>query len=326
MSITLNLLTDRRVPIKTTMKILSKLGFEMKDSTTYYWFDEFQSKRGCWLKVRHYIEMYNRDLGRKRSKVIFESTTTEGRNYHDLEMQNKVIEKLYEAFGGIIYSPNDETCGFLKNDLPELTQTEIVFEATYWQFKQNLERCKLLIKDIDYDNINNDYFSLTNDVSIINNNVLMLSMFSIFENFLKQIFTRYLDTNEEAYDKILSQKGIPYTEIEQLVSSEKSIAEMEVDKYSLQNVESIIKACEKYMNFNVEKEILSQSASMDNNGKRFNSGDVLEEFIGVRGRLMYKNDLNTGLTKYEISKYLFGLNDFAMRLVSSFFKNKDLDS
>ncbi|MEN1937779.1 hypothetical protein AAIE21_19820 [Paenibacillus sp. 102] len=326
MSITLNLLTDRRVPIKTTMKILSKLGFEMKESITYYWFDEFQSKRGCWLNVRHYTEMHNRNLGRKRSKVIFESTTTEGRNYHDLEMQNKVIEKLYEVFGGIIYSPNDETCGFLKNDLPELTQTEIAFEATYWHFKQNLERCKLLIEDIDYDNINDDYFSLTHDVSVIKNNVLILSMFSIFENFLRKIFSGYMDTNEEAYDKILSPKGILYTEIEQLVSGEKSIAEMEVDKYSLQNIESIINACKKYMNFNVEKEILSQSTSTYNYGERFNSGDVLEEFIGVRNQLMYKADLNIRLTKYEISKYLFSLNDFAMRLVSSFLKNKDLGS
>ncbi|EJS11810.1 hypothetical protein IKS_05155 [Bacillus cereus VDM062] len=326
MSITLNLLTDRRVPVKTTMRILSKLGFEMKESGIYYWFDDkFQSKRGCWLQVRHYEETSTRDLEGKRSKVIFESTTTEGRNYHDLEMQNKVIEKLQEVFGGVIYSPNDETCGFLKNDLPELTKTEIAFQATYWHFEQNLERCKILIEDIDYGSINNDYFSLTNDVSVINNNVLMLSMFSIFENFLKQIYTRCLDINEEAHDKIISQKGMPYAEIEQLVSGEKSIAEMEVDKYSLQNIESIINACEKYMNFNVEKEILRKSTPTYN-GERFNLGDVLEEFIAIRNQLMYKADLNVRLAKYEISKYLFSLNDFAVKLVSSFLKNKDLDS
>jgi glutathione synthase/RimK-type ligase-like ATP-grasp enzyme len=107
MSIDLNLRCKKIIAEDEVSGIISALGFR-KMNGGYFWFETFQSFRGCWLTWTQATE---------NPKTEFTASTNSARSYWDMKMQNDVIRKLRDSFGGYIFDPQSGGKRFL--ELPE---------------------------------------------------------------------------------------------------------------------------------------------------------------------------------------------------------------
>ncbi|WP_445490461.1 hypothetical protein [Niallia sp. 03133] len=328
MSIELCLLVDESIDKDDIEQIIFNLGFKKHEVYgDYYWFNaDYVSTRGCWFDFRYDDEVFLDDEPEvnKVFKTVLNSKTYAGRSYGDIEMQMEVLRKIQEKYGGEIFDPDEREYGFFENDWPNLSRTEIACGLAYLHFKENLHKAKLLIEEVDLKEIKGEVasgFPITNK-QLLRNNTLLPFFVSVLETFLKLFFMRYLETNDEAVDKIFSKKDkLPYSTVKEILSGEKSIIDIELEEYSFQNFKSANRGYTKYLNFDLY-EVLSKRIQYHENEETIAS--VLSEMINMRHEIIHEAKLEYDLDKPKMDKYYYFIENFGEIFIAEFMKKHKL--
>ncbi|MGH7596216.1 MAG: hypothetical protein ACREOI_07680 [bacterium] len=259
MGIGLFLYSKNSPKTKNIEKIIFPLGFKPVDEPSgrwYWWFktDNYESIRGCHLDVMRVND--NQDYP-KGTKTVFSSHTSACRSYEDLEIQNRVLRELRNSFGGSIYDPQEDRYGYIKNDIPKLSPAEKRCGLVYSHFEDNLGRAMIATSDLDrryieLRNLGNKDVELTYDKNMITNNFIVVFLVSVFESFLKDLFIAYLEMDREIQNRIFEKKSkIEYITLKELLENKKTLAEIEADSYTFQNLHSANLAYSNYCGINL---------------------------------------------------------------------------
>ncbi|MFE4118578.1 HEPN domain-containing protein [Priestia sp. YIM B13448] len=330
MSVELNLLLEAYIEKEDIEKVILELGFKEDDKheNSYLWYDEgFLSTRGCWFSF-NYQDSYciNEEKQQyKDIKTLCGTSTNAGRSYYDLEMQLEVIRKLQSKFGGIIHNPDDDEYGVFENCLPQLSKTEMACGIAYLHFINNLHKVKTLIEEVDMEKVKRDgkFGTLMFNVPLLRNNTLVPFCLSVLETFLRQFFTRFLQTNEEAMNEIFKQKEqLNYSVVQELLKGEKSIIDIELEKYSFQSFKSANKAYVKYLGIDLYKDVLRNTLLYD--GKETTIISVLTELIEKRHRIIHEAALEDDLGQEKMDKYYFFLKAFGEVFINTVMEKRKL--
>ncbi|MEI4800387.1 HEPN domain-containing protein [Bacillus sp. FJAT-51639] len=327
----LSLMIEEYVEIEDIEEILYKLEFVKRYEASYYWFKQHESILGCEIEIQRDIEICVNDepWEHKNFKTVCRTETFSGCSFADLEMQNKVLKLIQDKFGGTLFDIEEYQTDFIKNDLPKFTKTEIACGLEYSKFVINVNRVRKLIEEVDEIAINilarnkSEPFDLLLDDNLLRNNVLIPFCVSVLENFLKTFLKKYLETNKEARDRIYNQKEtLPYSEIKKLMSGEKSIVDMEINKFSFQRLQSVNSAYISYLDINLKKTVLNKRFPY--NGEEIVISDVLNELITQRHQLIHEAELVVNLNREEMEKYLYFLKGFGESFIDEIMKKHNI--
>ncbi|WP_017474055.1 hypothetical protein [Bacillus licheniformis] len=312
MSIDLFLLCDKRINKTELERDLNALGFKEEEDNLYYWFNnDFLSTRGCYFNFRYDAKFENLETGELVTYPTLCSTITyAGRSHDDFQMQYNVLQLLKQKYGGTIKeSPyDDEEINGIDNEIPKLSSTEIACGLAYSGFVESLHVVDYLIEDYDEKEIKTPTFY---NKPLLRNNTLIPFCVTVFENFLKTFFERYLQTNEEAKNRIFDKRKnetLSYPTVEQLLTGEKTIIDLELEKYSFQNVKSANRAYKKFLDFDLF-DVLGQRITYEED-QDVSLNEVLSELIETRHRIIHEAILDISLSKKIMKKYHFFLKSF----------------
>ncbi|PFO03748.1 hypothetical protein COJ85_13985 [Bacillus sp. AFS076308] len=328
MSIELKLLVDKYIDKEDIEQIIFNLGFKKNEIRgNYLWHNsDYVSTRGCWFDFQFDVEVFisaEPEL-HKVYKTVLSTKTYSGRSFSDIEMQMEVLRKIQEKYGGDVFDPDELEFGFFENDLPNLSRTEIGCGLAYMHFTHNLYKAKLLIEDVDLEEIKGKLalgFPILN-IELLRNNTLLPFFVSVLETFLKLFFMRYLETNDEAVNKIFSKKDkLPYSTVKDLISGEKTIIDIEMEEYSFQNFNSANRGYKNYLNFDLFK-VLSNKIIYNENEETIAS--VLQEMINRRHEIIHEAKLEYHLDKSTMDKYYYFLEKFGEIFITEFMKKHKL--
>lgn len=327
MSIDLYLLIKTYIDKRDIERILYEFNFKRDADVenTYFWFnDDYLSTRGCWFGIDYDVDVCIGENEEIQVSTLCSTNTKAGRSYHDVEMQIEVLRRIQNEFGGDIYNPDEGEWGFFENDLPNLSRTEIACGLAYLHYQQNLYKVEMLIEDFDekeiekWDKLGIPIF----DKSLLRNNILVPFCVSVLETFLKMFFQRYLQTNEEAVNKIFKKKDkLPYNVVRELLSGEKTIIDLELEEYSFQNFNSTNRAFKHYLNFDLFS-VLRQTEKFEN--KEISIISVLTELIEIRHKIIHEAVLDYRLSKKQMEKYHHFLDLFGEQFIKSFMEKHKL--
>ncbi|WP_242310394.1 hypothetical protein [Bacillus cereus group sp. BfR-BA-01524] len=313
-SLQLCLTVEGEVTLQEIEEILAELGFERRFNNLhwYKWFDKNQSTMGCDFSIDSKESVIIN--GHKVRKFYFKSITYPGRSYMDLEMQNNVISRMQQKFGGELFDENGVSSSFIENTLPQLTSTEIACEIEFGRFLSNVGRFNRLIEEVDEELLEGyqsatepgmkDFFtsSLSSNESLLRNNTLLPFAVATLEDFLKNLLAKNLETNETARDIIFqNDRKIKYSEIKEIISGEKSLIDMEMNFYNFQNLESANGAYKKFLDFDMFKEVLNKKHRSENEEVTVLS--VLSELIAIRHNVIHEAKLDYTLGKKKMKQY-----------------------
>ncbi|MED3854243.1 HEPN domain-containing protein [Priestia megaterium] len=326
MSIDLELFWDEHIEKEEIEKVIFELGFKRnEEEDAYYWFDEnFLSTRGCRFSFCYDTKHYRDDTERE-VKTYCSTYTHAGRSYYDLEMQIKTIKVLHEKFGGTIYDPEEGEYEIFENFLPKLSSTEMACGMAYLGFLYNLNMVEMLIEEVDIEEIKGqkEIGIFHPSVNLMRNNTLVPFCLSILENFLRMFLERYLITNEEATNIIFKQKGdLKYSVVRDLLKGEKTIVDIELEKYSFQNFDSMKPAYLKYVGIDLHEDVLREKILYDN--KETTIISVLTELIEKRHKIIHEAALEDDLGKEKMEKYHFFLGAFGETFINAVMRKRKL--
>ncbi|WP_251553991.1 hypothetical protein [Neobacillus muris] len=313
MSVDVTIMLDYYIDKKEIEEIIYSLGFQRTEyENTFFWYDKsFISTRGCWFSYT-FDEDVQINGTTKNCKTICCTNTKSGRSYDDFQKQLDTIKEIEKRYGGVVYS--DDELGYFENDLPRLSRTEIACGFVYVTYQTNLIMVKELIEDVDLDKIKGlrelgvpPFFQK----NFLRNNVLLPFFVSILENFLKSFLYGYIQTNEEAQNKIYKKKAnISYSVVKEIIDGQKNIIDIEIAEYSFQNFNSANRAYKEYANIDLFKDILIGELSLKGEERKLIS--VLQEMIDSRHKLIHEANLN-----YELDKKMMELYYQALELLGS---------
>ncbi|MGE1108891.1 hypothetical protein ACQJ2X_23090 [Bacillus wiedmannii] len=220
----LYIMIDKYIESKELHTILIDFGFkrEFEENNRYHWFNkDYISTQGCWFSFGYNLEDVASSYAIKRNLVLLEegtktickASTVAGCSYADLNMHNEVVKKIHQEFGGSIYNFDNYNVGegaYIQNTLPQLNRTEIACGVTYSHFLKSLTIIKTLIEDVNLSlwySEDNFYYKNSHNIPLLRNNVLVPFFISVLETFLKTFLTRFLETNENPFNGIFSQKN-----------------------------------------------------------------------------------------------------------------------
>ncbi|MGG0184860.1 hypothetical protein [Bacillus rhizoplanae] len=323
---------DGLIDFKEVNKVLIELGFKQRFNQKfnhfqwYRWFEKYQSITGCDFSIDNKMSV---DSNGNQIYTLFKATTYQGRSYADLEMQNKVIGKMQQEFGGGLCDEDGLPTSFLENILPQLTSAEIVCDVEYGRFLNNLNKFNRLIEEVD-EELLEDYHStkdsgmkelfsssLSNNDSLLRNNTLIPFAVATLEDFLKNFLVENLETNEKARDRIFqNDRKIKYSEIKEVLAGEKSLIDMEMDFYNFQNLESANNAYNKFFDFDIFKEVLCKETSLEN--KKVTILSVISELITIRHKVIHEAKIDYTLGKKKMKQYYAFLHLFGDEFMHKF--------
>lgn len=328
-SLKLCLMIEGGVKLQEVDEILVELGFDRRfnDLAWYRWSSKYESTLGCEFSIEsgESIEINGNNI----SKSLLTAVTYRGRSHADLEMQNKVISKLQQKFGGVLCDERGLPTDFIENTLPQLTSTEIACDLEYARFLSNLTRFRRLIEEVD-DKLVEQYqlveesavkeilsTSLSHDVPLLRNNTLIPFAVASLEDFFKNFLVKNLETNEKARDVIFqNDRKIKYSEIKEILSGEKSLIDMEMDFYNFQNLESVNNVYKKFLKFDIFKEVLQKEMLIEK--EKVTVLSVLSELITIRHKVIHEASLDYTLGKKKMNQYASFLSLFGEEFMNKF--------
>lgn len=328
MSIELSLLVEEYIDREDIERVIFDLGFNKSETyNDYIWFNtDYVSTRGCLFSFGYDVEVYISDEpeGSKVFNTVLNTKTYAGRSYGDIEMQMEALRKIQTKYGGDIFDPQECKYGFFDNDCPNLSRTEIGCGLAYLHFTENLHKAKLLIEDVEAkavkENIKID-LSITY-IQLLRNNTLLPFFVSVLETFLKLFFMRYLETNEEAVNKIFKKREkLPYSTVKELLCGKITIIDIELEEYSFQNFDSANRGYKNYLNFDLY-EVLRQRIKYRENEETLAS--VLQEMINMRHEIIHEAKLEYNLNKTQMDKYCYFVEKFGEIFIDEFMKKHKL--
>jgi len=292
---------------KSVEKLILSLGFEPVDEPSgrwYWWFktENYESIRGCKLYIEK-ADPIDKEVP-KGTRTVFISSTNAGGSYEDLEMENNVIRKLKSFFGGLVYNPQEERYGYLKNNIPRLSPAEKRCGFVYNHFRNNLGRAMFAAADLDpkfagFKQIDEELATL--DRSLITNNLVTVFLVSILETFLKDLFITYIKMHPEKQEMVFSKTSkIDYQTLRELLEKKKSLAELEADSYTFQNLASANAAYSTYVKINLFK-LWSKKKKI---GKKFyNVRETIEELIQLRHKIVHTAHIELDFDRAQLDKF-----------------------
>lgn len=305
-SIEVDILIDKHIDKRDIEEIIYAYGFKNTEhENTYYWFNEdFISTRGCWFTFSYDVEFFQENEEEYEIiKTVCSTSTNSGRSYNDFQMQNDVIKKFEEVFGGIVYS-GDEV-GYYENEITNLSRTEIACGYAYITFERNLFMAKQLIEEVDAEKIT--MFKELGlppmfEKNFLRNNTLIPFLVSIMESFLKTFLYSYISSNKEAENLIFKKKDkLSYSVVKELLNKEKSIIDIEMEFYSFQNFNSANKAYTQFIGLDLFSEILSYKMRVDE--QDISMVSVLSDLLDKRHKLIHDAILDYSVDKQQMEKY-----------------------
>lgn len=307
MSIDLYLYSKVTPSRKAIENIVFPLGFEPVDDQEerwYWWFkdDNYESFRGCRLYVSR---SDGTDTGLPRgAKTIFHSYTNAGRSREDLDMQNNVIRTLRSHFGGSVYDPQEGKYAYLPNDIPKLSVAEKRCGFVYGRFHNNLGMATMAVSDLNpqfskmkhiFDDM--DYY----DKNVLTNNLVIVFLVSILEVFLKDLFVSYVETQPVVQEKIYAKTSkIDYPTLRELLERKRSLAEVEADLYTFQNISSANVAFNTYMNINLFN-VWDRKKKIDR--KFYNVREGIIELLSLRHKIIHTAYIDTDIDRRKLVRY-----------------------
>lgn len=307
MSLDLYLYSKKSPNRKSVEQLIFPLGFEPVDEPSgrwYWWFktENYESLRGCRLYISK-ADPKDREIPRG-TRTIFHSCTNAGRSYEDLAMQNNVLRKLKSVFGGSVYDPQEGRYAYIENDIPCLSPAEKRCGFVYANFHNNLGRAMMGTADLDpkfagLKQIHEEMASY--DRGIITNNLVAVFLVSILESFLKDLFIAYIDMHPKLQEKIFSKTSkIDYQTLRELLEKKKSLAEVEADSYTFQNLLSANAAYSTYIELNLFN-VWNRKKKI---GKRFyNIREIIEELVQLRHKIVHTAYLELDFDRAKVDKY-----------------------
>lgn len=297
MSIDLFLRCKKSPTTKAIEKVIFPLGWEKQEyfpgskARSYLWFhrENYESTRGCWL----FLNKPDED-DPKGTKLVFHAYSNSGRSYEDFEAQNNVIKALKKA------------CGF-----------------TYINFQHNLNRASMAVSDISKHTIKmmelGDWYGSL-DAGVIRNNTLLPFLVASTESFLKEFFIAYLETYPNVQEKIYEKKSkLEYSELKRLLSGEKTLAELEADNYTFQNLYSANNAYKNYIDVDIFK-VLNKRKRVKNKSRIVR--DVVIEILDLRHKIIHAAHIDIGLDRNRMETYIAYARKAGELFVSSFLAEK----
>ncbi|MCY8802651.1 hypothetical protein MOF25_06595 [Bacillus atrophaeus] len=326
MSIDLHFLSDKYIKKEDIERDLYELGFEdiEGEENSYHWFsDKFLSTRGCHFSLKYDIKIENLDTNESITyPTICTTITYAGRSHDDFQMQFDVLQMLKHKYGGIITDfEDDEEIDGLDNGIPKLSSTEIACGSTYSGFINSMYIVQSLIEDCSENKTPYPFYSKP----LLRNNTLIPFCVTVLENFLKTFLERYLQTNDIAKQKIFKKrKGdtLPYYEVEKLLNGEKTIIDLELERYSFQNFKSTNIAYKKFLDFDLYDVLGQKIIYQDDESISLNQ--VLTELIEMRHKIIHEAKLNDSLSKKVMEKYHFFLKKFGELFIEQIMKKHKL--
>ena len=311
MSLDLYLRSRVRPTEEEIERVILPLGWKRQDhhsksgTLSYNWFfrEEFRSIRGCWLFVE-----YDPEEAPKDTQVRFHSYSNAGRSYEDLDAQNAVLRTLRKHFGGSLFNPGEGNGSYLVNDIPKLSPAEKGCGMAYVYYQQNLGRATLLVDDLSDRSIALSEFSdffLTLDIGILRNNTLIPFLIAALETFLRELFTRYLELRPEIQERIYTARTkLEYSQLKDLLSGEKTLAQLEAEQYTFQNLASANVAYKRYLEIDLMK-VLGVRKRWKSRIR--NVREVIEEMLELRHKIIHSAYIDISLNREKVEMYVFYL-------------------
>lgn len=316
-------LYSKKSATKTAIEeVIYPLGFKPVDESSkelyYYYFQEenYESVRGVQLSVSK-ADPKDREIPRG-THTIFMARTAAFRCYEDIEMQNNVIRKLRSVFGGSVYNDDEERYAYVENDVTRLSPAEKRCGFVYLNFHDNIERATWAASELDpnYEKrkqLDEELSSL--DKGLIVNNLIAVHLVSVLETFLKDLFIAYIEMHPDLQQKIFDrQSKVDYQTLRALLEEEKSLAEVEADYYTFQNLKSANLAYSTFLQINLF-EIWDRKKKIS---KRFYKiRDVIEELLELRHKIVHAAYISPDFDKARINKYVSVVEAAGKRLAEA---------
>lgn len=327
MSVYLYLYSKESPNRESIEQVILPLGFEPIDDFTgrwYHWLktENYESMNGCKLFIEK-PDPQERQIPRG-TKTIFYAATHGLTTYEDTAMQNNVIRKLKSVFGGAVYNDGDGRYAYVKNDRPRLSSAEKRCGLVYNNFNLNTGRAQIATADFSpyyakRKELDSELASF--DSGLIINSLVAVFLVSTFETFLKDLFIAYVETHPKLEEKIFKRTSkIDFQTLKLLLGKEKSLAEVEADYYTFQNLPSANSAYSTYLQINLFK-LWNRKRKI---GKRLcKISDVIEELIQLRHDIVHTAYVKPDFDRAAVDFYRQAVEFAGEALVNSLEREKD---
>jgi len=294
---------------------------EGRHEAVYRWFhrEKFESLRGAWL----YVSRSEED-GPKGTKTVFHAYSKAGRSYEDIQAKNDVVKALRKSFGGSPYNPQEGNCSYLINDWPLLTAGEKACGYVYITFQDNLYSVSCLateFPEITEERSEWVRCSGIHEEGALINNVALPFLVSSLESFLREFFVAYLEWHPEVQETIYNKKNakIEFSELKLLLSGDKTLAEIEADNYTFQNLNSANQAYKQYIDVDIFR-ILNKRKKVGDSRRIVR--EVILEMLELRHKIIHTAFIDYRLDKTRLDTYVGYTRKAGELFVSTFLTEK----
>lgn len=321
MSVDITLFTKKATKSGLT-RILKEHGFqkinhvieEMNNENNhhYMWFgfENHESNVGVEATVIKIDDCTKKDY--KCSDWILHTRTRSDGSYEDKAKQNELIRKARKQFGGSFYNDWYGTNRYTNLDDYKKLQPH---EKAIFNIKENsFEKLHQIINCLDsYKNPMSEHLQSigdnmigklikSKDPSIVLYNGLIPFLVSVIEYFFGETFVNFITYDSSARKLIVDEKvKIGVKEVVKIQNKETSLERIISETYNFQNLDSINKAFNKYLNIDVYA-VLSKRKKV--NGKIFRVLTKLEKLIESRHKIIHDLEFNLDLTKEDYITYV----------------------
>ena len=270
----------------------------------YWWFDEENYKSVCGCKLIISKPDPNDPSMPIGTQNVLYAVVHGLRSYEDVEMQNNVIRRLRSVFGGSVYNDGDGRHSYAKNYIPRLSPAEKRCGLIYGSFLINLGRALFALSDIQPEfnkrqQLLGEFASF--DKGLITNNLVTVFLVSILETFLKDFFIAFVEMHPDLQEKIYEkQSKIDFQTLRALLGKEKTLAEVEAENYTFQNLGSANQAYLNYLKINLY-DLWNKKRKFNN--RFYKIREAVEELMQLRHKIVHTAYLNPNLDKAEVDKY-----------------------
>lgn len=330
---TLCLYIERHLERNEIEEVLNELNFNKigNEGQFYKWYDSKYSIFGCSFTFRHNQKVSiidNHQETEKFYKTVCEAITHKPNAPRDRKVQNEVLKSLQKKYGGLVYQPEYEKSGFFGENT-NLSLTEEECTMAYLHFKENLDRGKTLIANVDEKSLSNQYeYISTHDRSLLINNILLPFFVSSLETFIKSFFMRYLNTNQDSickkgWHKNKYKKDHVGTEnIEGILNGKKNIPGVLSGRIKWQDLGKVAHAYKLWLGFDLKTEVLEKEFKFEDNAYKI--GAVLGNLIKTRHYLIHEAKLDLTLGKENVEKIWFALQCYGDFFIQGFMNKYNL--
>jgi len=286
--------------------------FNDENNLHYMWFGSKNNESTA--GVESTIIKVDNDLKKqfKCSDWILHTRTKYNGSFEDKAKQNEIIKSARKQFGGTFYNDGYGTNRYIDlNDYPRFQPHEKAIS----NIRENaLEKLFQITNSVEnYENPLSDHLQSINipalkdllktkDPSVTLYNSLIPFLVSVIEYFFGEIFIAIIRYDPVAKELIAKENfKIGISEVMKIENKVKSIEESVAENYNFQNLDSINKVYNKFVQIDIFS-ILSKRKKV--NGKILRILNKLEDLINSRHNIIHNLEFNYEMTKNDYLAYV----------------------